>query len=147
MLRARLAHLELSASINCHRRLRTRRLPHTPTGHARGHRRACTLPRGGPPHCEPFEHLLPALMAVVETSVDHVEPRAEEPDASAASDAGKREMWDLEDLLSKLNPMIEEFVPPSFASPVGAGFPVGRGIVGFWFCRRRGEGVRRPWLP
>jgi hypothetical protein len=79
-------------------------------------------------------------MAVVETSVDHVEPRAEEPDASAATDAGKREMWDLEDLLSKLNPMIEEFVPPSFASPVGAGFPVGRGIVGFWFCRRRGGG-------
>jgi hypothetical protein len=67
MLRARLAHMELSISIDCCRRLHAR-LPHAPTGHARGHRRACALPRGGPPHHEPFEHLLPALMVVVETS-------------------------------------------------------------------------------
>jgi hypothetical protein len=39
-----------------------------PTGHAHGHRRACALPHGGPPHHEPFKHLLPASMAVVETS-------------------------------------------------------------------------------
>jgi hypothetical protein len=86
-------------------------------------------------------------MAVVETSAA---PRAEEPGA----DAGEREMRDLEDLLSKLNPMAEEFVPPSLASPgfaapaplspaaygyypaANAGFPVPspaghRGVVGF----------------
>uniref|UniRef100_A0A0D9X3U5 Uncharacterized protein n=1 Tax=Leersia perrieri TaxID=77586 RepID=A0A0D9X3U5_9ORYZ len=72
-------------------------------------------------------------MAVVETS--------------AAPPA--REMRDLEDLLSKLNPMAEEFVPPSLASstplpfsPAAAGYypnggrrgeeeegsPAGRGI-------------------
>jgi hypothetical protein len=45
--------------------------------------------------------------------VDHAEPRAEEPGASATSDTNEHEMQDLEDLLSKLNPMVEEFVPPS----------------------------------
>uniref|UniRef100_A0A0E0LQM3 RRM domain-containing protein n=1 Tax=Oryza punctata TaxID=4537 RepID=A0A0E0LQM3_ORYPU len=59
-------------------------------------------------------------MAVVETSADH----ASAP-AVAEGDAGEeREMRDLEDLLSKLNPMAEEFVPPSLtaaaASPAAA---------------------------
>jgi hypothetical protein len=67
--------------------------------------------------------------------------------ASAASDVGEREICDLEDLLSKLNPMAEEFIPPSLASPVEAGFLVGPGVVRFQSCRKRGEGVRRPWLP
>jgi hypothetical protein len=40
----------------------------------------------------------------------------------AASGGDEREMRDLEDILSKLNPMAEESVPPSLASPVGAGF-------------------------
>ncbi|TVU43618.1 hypothetical protein EJB05_10103 [Eragrostis curvula] len=60
-------------------------------------------------------------MAVVETSADHAAPRAEEQ--GSGSDAGEREMRDLEDLLSKLNPMAEEFVPPSLASPVAAAAP------------------------
>ncbi|KAL5203991.1 hypothetical protein ABZP36_008862 [Zizania latifolia] len=30
-------------------------------------------------------------------------------------------MWDLEDLLSKLNPMAEEFVPPSLAAAPAPG--------------------------
>ncbi|XP_062191869.1 polyadenylate-binding protein-interacting protein 12-like isoform X2 [Phragmites australis] len=55
-------------------------------------------------------------MAVVETAADHAAPRTEE----AGSDAGEREMRDLEELLSKLNPMAEEFVPPSLASPIAA---------------------------
>jgi hypothetical protein len=50
-------------------------------------------------------------------------------------------MRDLEDLLSKLNPMAEEFILPSLASPVGPG------VVRFRSCRKKGEGVRRPWLP
>ncbi|XP_062195384.1 polyadenylate-binding protein-interacting protein 11-like isoform X2 [Phragmites australis] len=58
-------------------------------------------------------------MAVVETSADHASPRTEEQ--GSGSDAGQREMRDLEELLSKLNPMAEEFVPPSLASPVAAG--------------------------
>ncbi|BAT03553.1 polyadenylate-binding protein-interacting protein 11 isoform X1 [Oryza sativa Japonica Group] len=49
-------------------------------------------------------------MAVVETSADHAAPPPPE------GDAGEREMRDLEDLLSKLNPMAEEFVPPSLAA-------------------------------
>jgi hypothetical protein len=65
-------------------------------------------------------------MAVVETSADHAEPRAEEPEA------GAREMRDLEDLLSKLNPMAEEFVPPSLASPVGAGLPPSPAAYGYY---------------
>jgi hypothetical protein len=145
MLCVRMAHSELSTSIDCHCRLRARLLPllpHAPTGHARGHRRSFALPHRGPLHREPSKHLQHTPMAIVETSVDHAEPcaeeprasaelRAEEPRASAVSDAGEREMWDLEDLLSKLNPMAKEFIPPSLASPVGAGF---------WSCRRRGEG-------
>eukprot|EP00268_Persea_americana_P003786 TRINITY_DN1115_c0_g1_i3.p1 TRINITY_DN1115_c0_g1~~TRINITY_DN1115_c0_g1_i3.p1 ORF type:complete len:362 (+),score=63.43 TRINITY_DN1115_c0_g1_i3:220-1305(+) len=45
----------------------------------------------------------------------------------AGSDGFKREMRDLEELLSKLNPMAEEFVPPSLASHGLAGgvFPNG----------------------
>jgi hypothetical protein len=42
----------------------------------------------------------------------------------AASGGDEREMRGLEDILSKLNPMAEEFIPPSLASPVGAGFTV-----------------------
>lgn len=49
-------------------------------------------------------------MAVVETSADHAAPPPPE------GDAGESEMRDLEDLLSKLNPMAEEFVPPSLAA-------------------------------
>jgi hypothetical protein len=53
---------------------------------------------------------------------DHAEPHTEELGTSAASDANECEMQDLEGILSKLNPMAEESVPPSLASPVGAGF-------------------------
>jgi hypothetical protein len=49
-------------------------------------------------------------MVIVETSPNHVVPRAEELGAGATSDASECEMGDLEDLLSKLNPMVEEFV-------------------------------------
>ncbi|KAM0838182.1 hypothetical protein ACQ4PT_061146 [Festuca glaucescens] len=93
-------------------------------------------------------------MAVVETSADHAAPAASDhaapyPASSEGGDAGEREMRDLEELLSKLNPMAEEFVPPSLAAhPVppplyagyypngGAGFapiasPGHRGVVGF----------------
>ncbi|KAL6856896.1 hypothetical protein ACP4OV_018278 [Aristida adscensionis] len=64
-------------------------------------------------------------MAVVEASADRAAPapaaapygRAAEEGADAA---GEREMRDLEELLSKLNPMAEEFVPPSLASPAAA---------------------------
>uniref|UniRef100_A0A453S1U1 RRM domain-containing protein n=1 Tax=Aegilops tauschii subsp. strangulata TaxID=200361 RepID=A0A453S1U1_AEGTS len=71
--------------------------------------------------------------------------------SSEGGDAGEREMRDLEELLSKLNPMAEEFVPPSLAAhpmppppyagyypngPPAAGFapvasPGHRGVVGF----------------
>ncbi|KAK8450746.1 hypothetical protein SEVIR_6G085200v4 [Setaria viridis] len=68
-------------------------------------------------------------MAVAEAAAaDHAAPRPEEeeaPGAGAGSDAGEREMRDLEELLSKLNPMAEEFVPPSLASPVAAAGPGG----------------------
>ncbi|WVZ95401.1 hypothetical protein U9M48_041169 [Paspalum notatum var. saurae] len=63
-------------------------------------------------------------MAVAEAAAaDHAAPREDEgAPGAASSDAGEREMRDLEDLLSKLNPMAEEFVPPSLASPAaGAG--------------------------
>ncbi|RLM61511.1 CID11 [Panicum miliaceum] len=90
-------------------------------------------------------------MAVAEAAAaDHAAPRPEEAPGSG-SDAGEREMRDLEELLSKLNPMAEEFVPPSLASlapvpallspaaygyyPANAGFAVAspghRGVVGF----------------
>lgn len=63
-------------------------------------------------------------MAVAEAAAaDHAAPRQEEAPGSG-SDAGEREMRDLEELLSKLNPMAEEFVPPSLASPVAAVPPV-----------------------
>ncbi|KAJ1266955.1 hypothetical protein BS78_07G019500 [Paspalum vaginatum] len=62
-------------------------------------------------------------MAVAEAAAaDHAAPRQDEA-PGAASDAGEREMRDLEDLLSKLNPMAEEFVPPSLASPAAAAAP------------------------
>jgi hypothetical protein len=68
--------------------------------------------------------------------VDHTKSRAEEPGASAASNTNEHEMRDLEDLLSKLNPMAEEFVPPSLASPVGAGFtmpaPLSPDVYGYY---------------
>lgn len=87
-------------------------------------------------------------MAVVETSADHGTPSAASPEPyRQEGDAGEREMRDLEDLLSKLNPMAEEFVPPSLAAPPahaaaygyypnGGGFapvasPGHRGVVGF----------------
>uniref|UniRef100_A0ACD5WX32 Uncharacterized protein n=1 Tax=Avena sativa TaxID=4498 RepID=A0ACD5WX32_AVESA len=92
-------------------------------------------------------------MAVVETSADHAAPVASDhaapyPASSEGGDAGEREMRDLEELLSKLNPMAEEFVPPSLAAhpvppplyggyyPNGGGFapiasPGHRGVVGF----------------
>jgi hypothetical protein len=37
--------------------------------------------------------------------------------------SGEREMWDLEDLLSKLNPIAKEFVSPSLTSPVATVYP------------------------
>jgi hypothetical protein len=43
-------------------------------------------------------------------------------------------MRDLKDLLSKLNPIAEEFIPPSLASPVGPG------VVKFRSCRKKGGG-------
>jgi hypothetical protein len=63
-------------------------------------------------------------MAVVETSADHAAPAAASDHAAApyrapeggGADAGEREMRDLEELLSKLNPMAQEFVPPSLAA-------------------------------
>jgi hypothetical protein len=72
-------------------------------------------------------------MAVAEAAVtaDHAAPRPEEEEeapaagAGSGSDAGEREMRDLEELLSKLNPMAEEFVPPSLTSPVAAAGPGG----------------------
>jgi hypothetical protein len=76
-------------------------------------------------------------MAVVEAAaaVDHAAPpRHEEEEeeapgtgAAAADAAGEREMRDLEDLLSKLNPMAEEFVPPSLTSPVAVAVGAGPG--------------------
>ncbi|CAM0146925.1 unnamed protein product [Urochloa decumbens] len=61
-------------------------------------------------------------MAVAEAAAaDHAAPRQEEEAPGSGSDAGEREMRDLEELLSKLNPMAEEFVPPSLTSPVAAG--------------------------
>ncbi|GJN08699.1 hypothetical protein PR202_ga26651 [Eleusine coracana subsp. coracana] len=57
-------------------------------------------------------------MVIVETSVDHAAPCAEEP--SATFDVGEREMKDVEDLLSKLNPMTEEFILPSLVFSVAA---------------------------
>jgi hypothetical protein len=72
----------------------------------------------------------------ISSRIDHAEPRAEEPGASATSDTNEHEMQDLEDLLSKLNPMVEEFVPPSLASPVGAGFtaptPLSPDVYGYY---------------
>ena len=53
-------------------------------------------------------------------TADHAALRPEDAPGSG-SDAGEREMRDLEELLSKLNPMAEEFVPPSLASPVAGG--------------------------
>ncbi|KAE8821228.1 hypothetical protein D1007_00612 [Hordeum vulgare] len=105
-------------------------------------------------------------MAVVETSADHVAPAAAADHAAApyraseeGGDAGEREMRDLEELLSKLNPMAEEFVPPSLAAhpmppppyagyypngPPAAGFapvasPGHRGVVGFPAADGRGR--------
>lgn len=111
-------------------------------------------------------------MAVVETSADHVAPAASDHGAapyrasSEGGDAGEREMRDLEELLSKLNPMAEEFVPPSLAAhpmppppyagyypngPPAAGFapvasPGHRGVVGFPAADGRGR-VRRHESP
>jgi len=59
-------------------------------------------------------------MAVAEApAADPPAPRPEEA-PGPGSHAGEREMRDLEELLSKLNPMAEEFVPPSLASPAAA---------------------------
>ena len=60
-------------------------------------------------------------MAVAEAAAaDHAAPRPEET-SSSSSDAEESEMRDLEELLSKLNSIAEEFVPPSLASPVAGG--------------------------
>nr|CAB3479769.1 unnamed protein product [Digitaria exilis] len=60
-------------------------------------------------------------MAVAEAAAaDHATAPRQEEAPGSGSDAGEREMRDLEELLSKLNPMAEEFVPPSLASPVAA---------------------------
>ncbi|KAL1565490.1 Poly(A) RNA polymerase cid13 [Salvia divinorum] len=51
-------------------------------------------------------------------------PREEKLESEDGDDGGegfKREMRDLEEMLSKLNPMAEEFVPPSLTSLVGGG--------------------------
>ncbi|KQJ94870.1 polyadenylate-binding protein-interacting protein 11 isoform X1 [Brachypodium distachyon] len=51
-------------------------------------------------------------------------------EAGGGGDAGEREMRDLEELLSKLNPMAEEFVPPSLATaphPTAAGYAAAAG--------------------
>ena len=53
-------------------------------------------------------------------TADHAALRPEDAPGTG-SDAGEREMRDLEELLSKLNPMAEEFVPPSLASSVAGG--------------------------
>ncbi|KAL6659541.1 hypothetical protein ACP70R_003581 [Stipagrostis hirtigluma subsp. patula] len=70
-------------------------------------------------------------MAVVETSADHAAPAAAADAPYRAEEghdaAGEREMRDLEELLSKLNPMAEEFVPPSLASPAAAAAAGGGG--------------------
>ncbi|KAF0928966.1 hypothetical protein E2562_011058 [Oryza meyeriana var. granulata] len=59
-------------------------------------------------------------MAVVETFTGYTIHVA----TVAKVDTGEREMRDLEDLLSKLNPMVEEFVPPSLAAATPATAPV-----------------------
>jgi hypothetical protein len=68
--------------------------------------------------------------------VDHAKPRAEEPGVGAASDADEHEMRDLEDILSKINPRDEEFIPPSLTSPVGARFaapaPLSLNVYGYY---------------
>lgn len=48
----------------------------------------------------------------------------------AAGEGFKREMRDLEELLSKLNPMAEEFVPPSLANGNHGPGPVAAGGAG-----------------
>ncbi|CAO2210327.1 unnamed protein product, partial [Urochloa humidicola] len=69
------------------------------------------------PSSSPVPVVVP--MAVAEAAAaDHAAPRPEEEAPGSGSDAGEREMRDLEELLSKLNPMAEEFVPPSLTSPV-----------------------------
>ncbi|XP_066330635.1 polyadenylate-binding protein-interacting protein 12-like isoform X1 [Miscanthus floridulus] len=100
-------------------------------------------------------------MAVVEAAaaaaVDHAAPPRQEEEAPgagvAAAEAGEREMRDLEDLLSKLNPMAEEFVPPSLASPVavtavGAGpltpAPLSPAAYGFYPAANAGFAVASP---
>ena len=56
-------------------------------------------------------------------TANHAAPRPEET-SSSSSDAEESEMRDLEELLSKLNSIAKEFVPPSLSSPVtGAGGP------------------------
>ena len=70
-----------------------------------------------PPELLPPHPPLPALMAI---TANHAAPRPEET-SSSSSDAEESEMRDLEELLSKLNPMAEEFVPPSLATSVAGG--------------------------
>ena len=79
-----------------------------------------------PPELLPPHPPLPALMAA---TANHAAPRPEET-SSSSSDAEESEMRDLEELLSKLNSIAEEFVPPSLSSPVtGAGGPSAAALV------------------
>jgi hypothetical protein len=122
MLRVRLAHPKLSATI-------------------------FTLT--GSPTCPPamlmsigvlVPYLVEAHLTVnppsTSSHANHAESCAEEPGASATFDTDEREMRDLEDILSHLNPMAEEFVTPSLASPLGTGFaapaPLSPDVYGYY---------------
>jgi hypothetical protein len=67
----------------------------------------------------------------------------------------KREMRDLEELLSKLNPMAEEFVPPSLANnqgylaagpAAGFGYPPNNFILLNNYASANGQTNRRVWI-
>ncbi|KAG2613708.1 hypothetical protein PVAP13_4KG398600 [Panicum virgatum] len=84
-----------------------------------------------PPELLPPHPPLPALMAA---TANHAAPCPEET-SSSSSDAEESEMRDLEELLSKLNSIAEEFVPPSLSSPSPA--PAGRAPPPSYPCPRR----------
>lgn len=73
--------------------------------------------------------------------------RSGEGSVEGGDEGMKREMRDLEELLSKLNPMAEEFVPPSLSAGMygGGGGAVGGGpTLGFYpngFFVEEGPGI------
>ncbi|CAO2164634.1 unnamed protein product, partial [Urochloa humidicola] len=97
---------------------------HPPPRRLRPSARTFQNPSPSPPLPEratPHPSRLPTMAVTEAAAADHAAPRPEEEEApGSGSDAGEREMRDLEELLSKLNPMAEEFVPPSLTSPVAA---------------------------